>query len=167
MQIPAYLWSLFVLKIQSITFNFALLLPAVISQRYTAISVVPAAMGKKVRDVAAKVNIAPFYHINLQVGGGPDRLGYIWCLFTLCSVGQSWWCRRKFLWWPVAEWRHANCSQRYEPFSHQTCCVSPQGGALCRLLLHVCVALRCPNVHYRYLEKKRNVPLRLKKKIAE
>lgn len=38
--------------------ELAFLLPAVISQRYTAISVVPAAMGKKVRDVAAKVNTA-------------------------------------------------------------------------------------------------------------
>lgn len=165
MQILAYLWSLFALKIQSITLNFTYILPAVISQRYTAISVVPAAMGKKVRDVAAKVNAVPVWHRNLQVCRGPDPHGYIWCLFSLCSVGQSWRRWGEFLRWPVAEWRNANCGQRYDPFTHQTCGVRHHKGAPlgCRLFLHVCVALHCcPNVQYRYLEKEGNFSIRLK-----
>lgn len=71
------------------TCYIAQLLPVVILWRYTAISVVPAALGKKVRDVAAKVN-TDLWSECVKTAGSMltrvklTRLHLISCLSLLC-----------------------------------------------------------------------------------
>lgn len=72
--------------------------------RYSAISIVPAAVGKKVRDVAAKVLTSVL---------ALDNIFVVWIIFVdlkaLFYAGQSRWHSRKLLRRSASEWRNAHC----------------------------------------------------------